>query len=171
MKHWQKISKIILSLALLSGLLGPVPFIIHSAQTNTHPQLGQIAMEDPDQLVSVIVQMKEGESNQQALVSQLGGVFVSDLPIISAFTAQLSAEAALELSSEPGVRWISLDAPVEKAKRKTTPGCSSGEGQTQNYRSRSRIYNPRTKLFPRHIRCAPLMANGPARSGYWRSRD
>lgn len=136
MKYWQKISQIILSLVLLCGLIAPAFYSFSSAQTITQSRLSQFAGEEPDQLVSVIVKMMDGDLDPRALITQLGGVYVSDLPIINAFTAHLSASSALELSSLPGVHWVSLDAPVEETKRKidrTTTENGETTATPQNY--------------------------------------
>jgi serine protease AprX len=57
--------------------------------------------------------------NPEERVTQLAGLLTQELPIINAFAAQLSAQAALDLANDPNVRWVSLDAPVESSKRKT----------------------------------------------------
>lgn len=82
-----------------------------------HPLLEKMAAESPDRMVSVIIQKLGEEAGLEAEISRLGGEITKDLHIINAFTAELSVDEALELANNPGVRWISLDAAVEDAKR------------------------------------------------------
>ncbi len=118
MKKWQKYSQIIISLILLVGLLVPTAFLGNPAETKVHPLLAKIASESPDQTVSVIVQFQSHNLNPEERITELEGVVTQELPIINAFAAQLSAQAALDLANDPNVRWVSLDAPVESSKRK-----------------------------------------------------
>ncbi len=79
------------------------------------PELLQLAQNDPDQTVSVIVQ-KIGETNSpEAQAQKLGGEVSGDLSIINAFFAEMTAGAAVELSQAGSVRWVSLDAEVESS--------------------------------------------------------
>lgn len=119
MKNWQKYSQILFILILLVGLLVPTALPRNSAGAKVHPQLVKMASDSPDQTVSVIVQVQSHHLNPEARITELDGVFTQELPIINAFAAQLSAQAALDLGNDPDVRWVSLDAPVESSKRKT----------------------------------------------------
>lgn len=85
------------------------------AFAKAQPLLAEMAAEVPDQLVRVIAQKVAGTQDAETLVAELGGQVVSDLSIINAFAAEMTAEAALELAQADGVRWVSLDAPVESA--------------------------------------------------------
>jgi serine protease AprX len=76
------------------------------------PILVQMAASNPDQMVSVIVQKAAGSTNMEKQVSNLGGQVTQDLEIINAFSAELTTEAAIELSRSPDVRWVSLDATM-----------------------------------------------------------
>jgi serine protease AprX len=118
MKKWQKYSQIIISFSLLVGLLVPTRLPGNLATQKVHPRLVEIAGKTPDQTVSVIVQVKSDQLNSQQRILDLEGLVTGELPLINAFTVRLSAQAALDLGSDPSVRWISLDAPLESSKRK-----------------------------------------------------
>jgi serine protease AprX len=79
------------------------------------PQLSQLATEHPDQVVRVIVQKIAVTKDAELLVVDLGGRVISDLSLINAFSAEMTAKAALELAQAKSVRWVSLDAPVRAA--------------------------------------------------------
>ncbi len=108
-------SHLILGLALILCLFGPVRGVADPAETKAHPLLLQMAAEEPEQKVAVIVQKLAREADYTALVAQLGGEITKDLHIINAFAAELPAEAALKLARNDGVRWVSLDAAVERS--------------------------------------------------------
>jgi len=76
------------------------------------PLLMQIAAQDSDQQVSVIVQKLGATDAAENLVTRLNGKVTKDLHIINAFAAEMSAEAALELARSVAVRWVSLDAAM-----------------------------------------------------------
>jgi serine protease AprX len=100
-------------LTLLFGLLVTSDRII-LGETRSQPVLLQMAAQDPDQVVSVIVQKTSDGRGLENLVVGLGGRVLDDLSIIHAFSAELSAAAVLELARHPGVRWVSLDAPMQE---------------------------------------------------------
>jgi serine protease AprX len=79
------------------------------------PQLAQIAADQPEALVRVIVQQLAGTSDAEIQVAALGGKVVRDLSLINAFSAEMTAEAAMELARMDSVHWVSLDAPVQQA--------------------------------------------------------
>jgi len=93
--------------------------LMGSTYTNTvgsiakaQPELLQLARTNPAQTVSVIVQ-KDGQTNSpETQVKKLGGKIAGDLSIINSFTAEMTAEAAIELSRAESVHWVSLDAEV-----------------------------------------------------------
>jgi len=82
------------------------------------PALAQMAASDPDQIVSVIIQKAVGASGVEKQVSGLGGKVTQDLQIINAFSAEMTAGAALEIARFSDVHWVSLDAAV------TSTACS-----------------------------------------------
>lgn len=106
----------VLCLALLVGLAGPAALPGLTA-AKAHPLLLELAAHDAQQEVAVIVQKAELESRLEARVRDMGGVVTKDLQIINAFAARMRAGAAVALSGDPGVRWVSLDAAVERSGR------------------------------------------------------
>jgi len=95
--------------------VNPTPTAVSLAAPRAHPLLLSIAAEKPDQIVAVIVQKSDKGGDLADLVTRFGGKITKDLRIINAFAAEMTAKAALTLSRNPGVRWVSLDATVEKS--------------------------------------------------------
>ena len=115
MKH-NRFIQVTLIAILLMALMGSTYTVGSIAKAQ--PELLQLALNDPDQPVSVIVQ-KVGQTNSpETLVEELGGKVAGSLSIINSFYAEMDAEAAVELSRVESVRWVSLDAKVESS------GCS-----------------------------------------------
>jgi serine protease AprX len=86
------------------------------------PALAQMAAENPDAMVRVIVQKSGDSDHPEKMVSALGGQWIKDLQMINAFAAMIPAKAARSLSKMAFVNWISLDAPViSTAKPVPTP--------------------------------------------------
>lgn len=112
------ISKVLMtSLLIFVLLLSSLPVSAAaemSPSANLQPLLSEIAREEPNRPVRVIVQKSIQDSTLEDLTAGLGGTVVADLHIINAFVAELPAHAAIELAQSDGVRWISLDAPVVK---------------------------------------------------------
>ncbi|MBI4788327.1 MAG: S8 family peptidase [Chloroflexi bacterium] len=109
---WDQPVRIVLllgALLVLAGFSSPLP----SAPARAQAVLLQIAADQPDTHVRVIVQKQTQGRSVEELVAQLGGVVVNDLSIINAFAADLPAQTIPQLARAQGVRWISLDAPVE----------------------------------------------------------
>jgi serine protease AprX len=79
------------------------------------PRITQVALQSPAQVVRVIVQKLSQDQSVEQLVAIMGGSIVSDLPIINAFAAEMSADAAYQLAQSPEVRWISIDAEVKSS--------------------------------------------------------
>ena len=78
-------------------------------------ELLQMAARQPHQVVSVIVQMTANSSGLEGLITRLGGKVTAHLSIIRALAADISTEAALQLASNPGVRWVSLDSAMQSS--------------------------------------------------------
>jgi serine protease AprX len=102
-------------LVLLVMLLALLPAAAHNQAPRLQPALGQLAASAPAALVDVIVQRQGAADTLPALVGRLGGVITTDLGIINALGVRLPAGAAVELAAAPGVRWVSLDAPVAQS--------------------------------------------------------
>lgn len=85
------------------------------AAINIQPALLDLANWQPQEPVSVIVQKAiPGNSLEQA-VPGLGGTVTHDLEFINSFAAQIPAGQVPLLAAKPGIRWVSLDAPVVKS--------------------------------------------------------
>lgn len=114
MLNLSKSLKIILILPLLLGTVSAPFGSTPSNPTRTSTGLVQLAEERPSQQLEVIVQ-KVGISQQaESHVVQLGGTVIKDLPMINAFSAEITAAGAIQLANLPFVRWISVDAPMVK---------------------------------------------------------
>ena len=100
-----------LLLPLFGGLTQPLGSGTH-ATPQAQPILMQMAAQRPDAGVSVIVQKATKSNSPEAMVEQLGGRVTRDLSIINAFSAQMPAQAAVQLARTEAVRWVSLDAPT-----------------------------------------------------------
>jgi len=79
------------------------------------PELFQLALNNPTQTVSVVVQKIDHSNSPEAEVEKLGGSVVDSLSIINSFTAKMTARSSVELSHMESVRWVSLDAKVESS--------------------------------------------------------
>ncbi|NTU54867.1 MAG: S8 family peptidase [Anaerolineales bacterium] len=103
---------LIIASLLMTGV-GSVPRQVLAAKAQS--ELAGLAAQEPSQLVRVIVQKLAGTSGAEKRVAALGGQVTRDLSIINAFSAEMTAEAAVELARTEAVRWVSLDAPVQQA--------------------------------------------------------
>jgi serine protease AprX len=103
---------ILIVLAMVVALAGSASFSSFSASAKAHPLLFQIASQNPEMVIPVIVQKANSGQQAEDFVGQLGGQITADLHIINAFAAQMTAKAAWQLSYSPAVRWVSLDAPI-----------------------------------------------------------
>jgi serine protease AprX len=77
-------------------------------------ELVHLALQTPDQMIPVIVQKEFQDVRVENLATTLGGSVTKELTIINAFAADLSGRAIFQLAQAEGVRWVSLDAQVEK---------------------------------------------------------
>jgi serine protease AprX len=104
-----------LAVVMVALLLGPAPSGTAASQAKAQPQLIQLAAEQPDQLVEVIVQKLGQGHATEAMAAHLGGSVTKDLQIINAFAAEMPARAALALANDDHVSWVSLDAKVQQS--------------------------------------------------------
>ncbi len=114
MQQWRRSIQVLVALILFIGLLAPASLPAR-AQARVQPALLELAAEHPEQVVRVIVQKLASDDSVEALVAALGGKVTKDLHIIAAFAAELPAKGIVRLAQAPGVRWVSLDAPVASA--------------------------------------------------------
>jgi serine protease AprX len=94
-------------LVALVGSTNTVGFV-----AKAQPELLQLAGATPAQTVSIIVQKNDASNLPEAEVEKLEGEIAVDLSIINSFSAEMTAEAAVELSRMESVRWVSLDAKM-----------------------------------------------------------
>lgn len=92
-----------------------------TALAKVQPQLAQMAAEQPNSKVRVIVQQVAGASGAEERAAALGGQVVSDLHIINAFAAEMTAGAALDMARSSSVRWVSLDAAIADSGKSPPP--------------------------------------------------
>ncbi len=113
---WTKSLPQLCAVVLLLGMaIGPAGAPALAGALRAQPELLQIAAVKPEQPVQVIVQKAGADSAAEDLTVSLGGSVTRDLHIINAFAAEMSAQAARELSASSLVRWISLDAKMEQS--------------------------------------------------------
>jgi serine protease AprX len=86
-----------------------------TAQGGSHSALADLAARTPDKRVEVIVQLQSGTdpATAQRLVSSAGGTVERELPIINGVSTTVSAKAAQQLSLDPQVAAVSLNARVD----------------------------------------------------------
>jgi hypothetical protein len=75
-----------------------------SNEAHIDPRILAAATTALEQIMRVIVQEVTQDESVEALVRELGGNILSDLPLINAFAAELSADAALQVAHNPAVR-------------------------------------------------------------------
>jgi serine protease AprX len=59
--------------------------------------------------------MTANSSGLEGLITRLGGKVTARLSIIRALAAEIPAQGVLQLASNPGVRWVSLDSPMQSS--------------------------------------------------------
>ena len=99
-------------IALMLSLLIPAATPLAQQAARVQPLLLQLATQQPDQTVSVIVQKTVKDDRVEQAVGALGGTVTKDLHIINAFAAEMKAKDVAQLAKTDGVRWVSFDAPV-----------------------------------------------------------
>jgi serine protease AprX len=79
----------------------------------THAAGALLPPPPPDPAVRVVVQLWDGlDLAPRGAVANLGGSITANLPVVNGFAATLPASAVATLAANPGVRAVSLDAPV-----------------------------------------------------------
>src|SRR5688572_30282462 len=108
---WRRTFGLLVILVLLAPFATPTPVV--ATPPRAQPALLALVAERPTASVSVIVQKSAPDAAIEAAVARLGGVVTGDLAIIHAVAARLPAGAVPALAQTVGVRWVSLDGPVE----------------------------------------------------------
>ncbi len=111
-RQWSRLARTLGVLVLLAGIWVVPPTPPSAAADAIQPALQTYAAAHPDAAVNVIVQQQAGATQPQAAVAALGGTVTQDLSIIHAFAATLPARNVAALAATPGVRAVSLNAPV-----------------------------------------------------------
>ncbi|MEO5952923.1 MAG: S8 family serine peptidase, partial [Chloroflexia bacterium] len=86
-----------------------------AAQARIQTALLAMAAQQPDAMVSVIVQKSVTDRSPEYAVKALGGKLTKDLSIINAFAVEIPARSIESMAKIGGIKWVSLDAPVDKS--------------------------------------------------------
>lgn len=110
------VTKTFVALAIFSlPIWLSLSFIPSEPSPRAQPLLLQMAAQQPESVISVIVQKSVADDRVERMVQAQGGIVTKDLAIINAFAAEIKGKETLPLSLEAGVRWVSLDAPTQSA--------------------------------------------------------
>lgn len=120
-----KILTFVTALILIASLILPAGLGPQVVLAKSDPQLLEFSSTNPGQLVRVIVQKSNSGDKAEELVQRLGGDVLVDLSIINAFAANLEAGKAVQLSKSSEIRWVSLDALVERSGKPQPPKTST----------------------------------------------
>src|ERR1043165_2563094 len=112
MRRTNLIGNTFLAIIMLMSLAGSRFTGVAAVTGPTQPLLSQLAATEPGQIVRVIIQKNVGATGLEEQVVSLGGKVTKELDIVHAFTAQMTAKAAMELTKSPGVHSVTLDAPM-----------------------------------------------------------
>lgn len=112
MPKLQRLFSLLVSLLIVISFFGGALPSANNSMAKAQPVLVQMAASDQNQTVSVIVQKANQTTSAEEQVKALGGNVKQDLKIINAFSAEMTAGAAVEISRSADVRWVSLDAAV-----------------------------------------------------------
>jgi serine protease AprX len=129
MKKLHKPIQLLMALVLIVSLVTPAALLVNTSPAHIQPLLVELAFEQPDQMVRVIVQKADSTDRAERLVERLGGKYIRELGLINAFAAELPAQKVMELTS--AVSSVSLDAAVVSAGGKP-PKDDGGSGTTTN---------------------------------------
>ena len=102
-------------LALVLSLVMPLAAPLTQPAARIQPLLLEMAGQQPDQVVSVIVQKAVKDDRVEKAVDALSGRVTKDLHIINSFVAEMKVKDVAQLAKADGVRWVSFDAPVKQA--------------------------------------------------------
>lgn len=127
LERYQSFIKVV-CLILIVGLIAPSSSIFSTAEitpTLSHapidsygriqPVLQNLVTQAPNETIRVIVQKETMADAVDELIVGLGGTVINDLHIINALSVEMPSRAIKSLASLEGVRWVSLDAPIERA--------------------------------------------------------
>jgi len=115
MKHFSRFTHILFVTIWLLSLFAPISMASAQAPDEpprAYPGLLQLANEQPNEKVRVIVQRYHGQDLPEQAINRAGGHKAKELPLINGLVLELPAKAVEALARNPAVRWISLDAPL-----------------------------------------------------------
>ncbi len=112
--NWGRRLSVLLIVTLVLPFMAVTPVQAPTAG-RVQPVLLQMAAAQPEARVGIIVQKTVQDASVEELVARLGGAVTKGLSIINAFAAEMTAKDAVQLASAHGVRWVSLDAPMQSA--------------------------------------------------------
>jgi serine protease AprX len=107
-------TRFVVVLVLACGPLGTVGATPQPA-ARIDGTLARMVAAGPQATVRVIVQKAGLGPVVDHRIAALGGTVTRDLGLINAVVAQMTAQAAIDLSRDPAVRWVSLDAATVEA--------------------------------------------------------
>ena len=107
-----RIGRLLLALTLVLSLFGQLGTETGLQPVALQPYLAYLAAQEPETVVSVIVQKETAATVVETRVTDLGGTITADLSIIQGFAALLPAGKVPELARTPGVKAVSFDAPM-----------------------------------------------------------
>lgn len=123
-------------LAFIGSSTG-VTTALSPAASKAHPAVVSAAELEPDAFVRAIVQKTDHSDVVARLVGKHGGRIVEELSLINALVVEMPAGRLGDIARADGVRWVSLDAPVEGSTLKpysalddfNVPAYDSGSGK------------------------------------------
>jgi serine protease AprX len=133
MKLSQKIFQTCIIVTIIFSLLAPAVLIFKPRSVRMSEQLIQMVAEDPGQTFRVIVQTGGESYPAEHFVEKMGGRVLKDLPLISAFAAEVPGAAVPSLAEMTAVNWVSLDAPVKPSAKPIKDPKTSLELLPENY--------------------------------------
>ena len=111
-RGWLLLSLLLVFTMLITAVGASIPAV---GSARAQSELLQMAARQPRQVVSVIVQMAANSTGLEGEIARLGGKVTARLSIIRALAAEIPAKGILQLASNPGVRWVSLDSAMQSS--------------------------------------------------------
>src|SRR5713101_9263491 len=108
LKRWQFV--LLLASALIALALAPAG--VRSSTANVHGAVYSWANAHPGQPVPLIIQTTTDPDAIGGKIERAGGAVNRQFNIIQSVQAEVPASFVSTLAAEPGVAWVSLDAPV-----------------------------------------------------------
>jgi serine protease AprX len=96
-------------------ILALSPSAIDIQASNIQPELLELAVDQPESTVRVIIQKSSADADVIEVIQQVGGKVVQDLHFIQAVAAELPAYAIMDIAEDASVNWVSLDRALMTA--------------------------------------------------------